>query len=170
MVALNHDLGKFGLEDHEYYIDQKDDWKKKKGEIYAHNPAMQFMKTSDRSLYLLQHIGVPVTQKEWLAINLHDGLYEEAARSYYISYSDDFRLRSNLAYIVHQADLAATRIEYGLSHASEPNLIKANQSRVKEEKLSGIDAALVIPSEPHTVKENSSKTVKSKYAHLLNKK
>lgn len=117
MVALNHDLGKFGLKEHEYYIPQTDAWaKEKKGEIYKHNPEMQFMKTSDRSLFLLQQIGVQLSQKEWLAINLHDGLYEEAARSYYISYNDDFRLRTNLPYIVHQADLAATRIEYGLAH------------------------------------------------------
>lgn len=118
MVALNHDLGKFGNEEKEYYLDETEDWKKKKGGVFKHNPELQFMKTSDRSLYLLQKLGVSLTESEWLGISLHDGLYEEAAKSYYVSYNDDYRLRTQLPYVVHQADLAASRIEYDLAHQS----------------------------------------------------
>lgn len=114
MVTLNHDIGKFGDDQKEYYLDETEEWKKKKGHIFKHNPELQFMKTADRSLYLLQSIGVSLNEKEWLAIHLHDGLYEEGAKSYYVSYSDEYRLRTQLPYIVHQADLAACRIEYDL--------------------------------------------------------
>ena len=39
-------------------------------------------------------------------------MYEEANKSYYISYNPDWSLKSNIAYILHQADMMATHIEY----------------------------------------------------------
>ena len=39
-------------------------------------------------------------------------MYEEANKSYYISYNPDWALKSNIAYILHQADMMATHIEY----------------------------------------------------------
>lgn len=131
-VALVHDLGKFGDLEHEEYIPQDQDWAKKKGEEYKHNPDISFMKTAERSLFLLQELGVKISQDEYLGIKLHDGLYEESNKSYYISYSEEYRLRSNLAYIVHQADLLACRIEFDNFHS--PELIKINSSK-KEEKI-----------------------------------
>ena len=50
--------------------------------------------------------------KEYLGLRLTDGLYEEANKSYYISYNPDWALKSNIAYILHQADMMATHIEY----------------------------------------------------------
>ena len=41
-----------------------------------------------------------------------DGLYEEANKGYYISYSKDRQLKTNIPYILHQADLMAARIEF----------------------------------------------------------
>lgn len=111
-VALLHDLGKFGDFDNEEYLPQDQDWARKRGEEYKHNPDINFMKTSERSLYILQALGVQISQDEYLGIKLHDGLYEEANKAYYIAYADEYRLRSNIAYIVHQADLLATRIEH----------------------------------------------------------
>ena len=70
------------------------------------------MKVPDRGLWLLQHYGVKVTDKEYIGIKLTDGLYDEANKSYLMSYNPDWQLRSNLPYILHQADMMATHIEY----------------------------------------------------------
>ena len=112
-AALHHDLGKVGDLEHDYYVPQDSDWhRKNRGEIYKHNPSLQYMKVPDRGLWLLQHYGVKVTDKEYIGIKLTDGLYDEANKSYLITYNPDFGLRSNMAYILHQADMMATHIEY----------------------------------------------------------
>ena len=110
-VAINHDLGKFGSEEYEAYIDQDSKWHRDRGEIYKNNPELFFMKIQDRSLYILQSINVKCTPNEYLGIKLHDGLYEESNKSYYIAFSEEYKLRSNLPYIIHQADLMSARIE-----------------------------------------------------------
>ena len=112
-AAMHHDLGKVGDLDNEYYIPQTSDWHRtNRGEIYTHNPDLQYMKVPDRGLWLLQHYGVKVTDKEYIGIKLTDGLYDEANKSYLMSYNPDWALRSNLPYILHQADMMATHIEY----------------------------------------------------------
>ena len=73
-AAMHHDLGKVGDLEHDYYIPQDSDWhRKNRGEIYKHNPSLQYMKVPDRGLWLLQHYGVKVTDKEYLGIKLTDG-------------------------------------------------------------------------------------------------
>jgi len=62
-------------------------------------------------LYYLQKANIPVSENEYLAIKLHDGLYEEGNKPYYITFSEDTAIKSNLPYIIHQADLLASRIE-----------------------------------------------------------
>ena len=110
--CLNHDLGKLGTNDQPFYIPNDSDWHiKNQGAHYKYNSKMTHMRISDRSLYYLQQAGIPVSENEFLTIKLHDGLYEEANKSYYITYSPESELKSNLPYIVHQADLAASRIE-----------------------------------------------------------
>ena len=112
-AAMHHDLGKVGDLDNDYYIPQTSDWHRtNRGEIYTHNPDLQYMKVPDRGLWLLQHYGVKVTDKEYIGIKLTDGLYDEANKSYLMSYNPDWGLRSNLPYILHQADMMATHIEY----------------------------------------------------------
>jgi hypothetical protein len=111
-VAINHDLGKFGDLDNEQFIQNDSDWHvKNRGEVYKYNPELPYLKTSERSIFTLQQLGIKMTFNEFIAIKLHDGLYEESNKSYYISYSDEYSLKSNLPYIIHQADLTATRIE-----------------------------------------------------------
>ena len=112
-AAMHHDLGKVGDLDNDYYIPQTSDWHRtNRGEIYTHNPDLRYMKVPDRGLWLLQHYGVKVTDKEYIGIKLTDGLYDEANKSYLMSYNPDWSLRSNLPYILHQADMMATHIEY----------------------------------------------------------
>ena len=111
-AAMHHDLGKVGDLEHDYYIPQTSDWhRKNRDEIYTHNPELQYMKVPDRGLWLLQHYGVKVTDKEYIGIKLTDGLYDEANKAYLMGYNPDFGLRSNMPYILHQADMMATHIE-----------------------------------------------------------
>ena len=110
--ALHHDLGKVGGLEHDYYIPQESDWHlKNRGEIFTHNPELQYMTVTDRSCWILQHFEIPMTQWEFIGLRLTDGLYEEGNEKYYKGYNPDFGLRSNIAYILHQADMMATHIE-----------------------------------------------------------
>ena len=112
-AAMHHDLGKVGDLDEDYYIPQDSEWhRKNRGEIFKHNPKLQYMSVTDRAIFLLNHFGIPMTQWEYIGLRLTDGLYEEANKSYYISYNPDWSLKSNIAYILHQADSMATHIEY----------------------------------------------------------
>jgi len=112
-AAMHHDLGKVGDLENDYYIPQDSDWhRKNNGEIYKHNPKLQYMKVPDRGLWLLQHFGVKITNNEYIGIKLTDGLYDDSNKSYLMSYKPEWQLRSNMFYILHQADMMATHIEY----------------------------------------------------------
>jgi len=110
--AINHDLGKIGTNENPVYIPNDSQWHiEKQGIYYKYNPDVTYMRIADRSLYMLHKAGIQVTENEYLAIKLHDGLYEEANKPYYITYGPDTQLKSNLPYILHQADLMASQIE-----------------------------------------------------------
>lgn len=112
-AALNHDLGKIGAEGKPYYLQQTDKWRQDKlGELYTHNSELSYMLIQDRSLFTLQQNGIQVNEKEYLAIKLHDGLYDDVNKPYYLSFNPDSKLRTNLVYILHQADFLASKIEY----------------------------------------------------------
>lgn len=110
--AINHDLGKLGTNNEPVYIPNQSQWhRENQGLMYNYNPNVSHMRIADRSLFLLHKYGIEVSENEYLAIKLHDGLYEEANKAYYITYNKDTELRSNIAYILHQADLMASKIE-----------------------------------------------------------
>ena len=112
-AALHHDLGKVGDLGEDYYTPNDSDWhRKNQGMIYKHNPNIQYMTVTDRAIWLLQHFGVSMTENEYLGLRLTDGMYEEANKGYYISYMPHKQLRSNIAHILHQADMMASKIEY----------------------------------------------------------
>jgi hypothetical protein len=111
--ALNHDLGKFGTFEHEAVLPNPSEWHvKNRGEIYTFNTQMDYMTVPDRGLWLLSQVGVEVSKNEWLAIKLHDGLYDDANKPYLMSWSPETKLRTSLPFIIHQADLLAARIEF----------------------------------------------------------
>ena len=111
--ALNHDLGKMGDEKNESYIPQTDQWRRDKlGEDYMFNTKVQFASVPDRGLFLLQSHGIPYTFNEMVAIQTHDGLYDEGNKKYLMTFMPEQRPRTSLPYIVHQADLMAARIEF----------------------------------------------------------
>ena len=134
-AALHHDLGKIGDLNYDYYIPQDSEWhRKNRGEIYKHNPQLQYMKVPDRGLWLLQHFGVKVTDKEYIGIKLTDGLYDEANKSYLMGYNPDFNLRSNMAYILHQADMMATHIEFDMWNKNDEEQETKQDEKLKEIK------------------------------------
>jgi hypothetical protein len=111
--ALNHDLGKIGDENEESYVPQTDQWRKDKlGENYMFNTKLAFASVPDRGLYLLQTHGVKYSFNEMIAIQTHDGLYDEANKKYLLGFTPEQKPRTSLPYILHQADLMAARIEF----------------------------------------------------------
>ena len=111
--ALHHDLGKIGDLAEDYYVPNDSEWhRKNQGLVYKHNGNLQYMTVTDRALFLLQHFGISMSENEYIGLKLTDGLYEESNKSYYIGYSPDRALKTNIAYILHQADMMATHIEF----------------------------------------------------------
>jgi len=111
--ALNHDLGKMGDEENDSYIPQTDNWRREKlGEDYMFNTKVPFASVPDRGLFLLQSHGVQYTFNEMVAIQTHDGLYDEGNKKYLMTYLPEQKPRTSLPFIVHQADLMAARIEF----------------------------------------------------------
>ncbi len=111
--AINHDLGKMGDEENESYIPQTDKWRRDKlGEDYMFNKKVQFASVPDRGLFLLQSHSVQYSFNEMLAIQTHDGLYDEANKKYLFTYLPEQKPRTSLPFILHQADMMAARIEF----------------------------------------------------------
>lgn len=111
--ALNHDLGKMGDGKEYAHIPSTDKWRiENMGENYKFNTKMGFMKVPDRSLYLLSQAGIEISENEWVAIQTHDGLYDEGNTAYLKSYNNATRPRTSLLFIIHQADMLAARVEW----------------------------------------------------------
>jgi len=111
--AINHDLGKMGDSEHESYIPQTDQWRRDKlGEDYMFNKKLAFASVPDRGLFLLQEHGITYTFNEMVAIQTHDGLYDDANVKYLKTYMPEQKPRTSLPFILHQADMMAARIEF----------------------------------------------------------
>lgn len=122
--AINHDLGKLGLDNKPRYVPNDSEWHvKNQGANYKPNTELPFLPVQDNSLFILQKAGIQLTLNEFIAIKTHDGLYDDANRAYLISGQNESKLRSCLPLILHQADLMASRIEWEkewLSKMGEP--------------------------------------------------
>ena len=81
-----------------------------------------------------------MTQKEYLAIRLHDGIYDDANKAYFFSHNPDSRFKTNIVYILHQADFMASKIEYDRwmnnGGKTTPNVSKTGTSTGKTVKSS----------------------------------
>ena len=108
--ALHHDLGKLGNEQGAYYLDQDSDWHRKRGEMYKYNENIQYMPVTDRALYILQKFDISVTEKEWIAIKLSDGMYDDGNKAYLKNHGV-YPMKTNLPYIIHWADHMACTVE-----------------------------------------------------------
>lgn len=111
--AINHDLGKIGSLEEQSYLPSTDAWRMKNlGEMYTFNKKVPFSGVPDRGLFLLQEAGIRYTFNEMIAIQTHDGLYDEANKKYLIGWGVESKPRTSLPFIVHQGDLMAARIEF----------------------------------------------------------
>ncbi len=123
-TALNHDLGKLGFpgENNERYIINPVERERIQfGKLYKPNTDIPFMLVPDLGLFLLQKYGIEVSFDEYLAIKLHDGLYEEVNIPYFISKIQGSELKTYLPYILHFADLLAAKRERELFEEDKTN-------------------------------------------------
>ena len=113
--ALFHDLGKVGEKDKPSYLVQDDKWRQDKlHEMYKPNDKIEFMKVPDRSLFTLQNYGITLTKNEYLAIKLHDGVFDEANKAYFFSHRPESRQRTSIISVLHSADFLASKVEYDI--------------------------------------------------------
>jgi len=144
--ALFHDLGKIGDGEKDGYIQQTDKWRRDKlREAYQPNSELQFMLIQDRSLYVLQKYGIPLTFNEYMGIRLHDGIYDDANKAYYFSRTEEAKMKGNLVYILHHADFLAARVEYQRWLASQentPKKVTKNSKTGKKQEISSSDGLM----------------------------
>ena len=130
--AINHDLGKMGDAENEAYVPQTDQWRKDKlGEDYMFNKKLPFSSVPDRTLFLLQSHDISYTFNEMLAIQTHDGLYDQANEKYLKGFMPEQKPRTSLPYILHQADMLAARIEWEIEWI--PKFSKNNLEKPKKQ-------------------------------------
>jgi hypothetical protein len=111
--AINHDLGKLGLFGKPRYLPNDSEWHvKNQGANYKPNSELPFLPVQDNSLFILQSAGIELSVNEYIAIKIHDGLYDDSNKAYLISGQNESKLRSSLPLILHQADITASRIEW----------------------------------------------------------
>ena len=114
-AAMHHDLGKAGFpgSGNEVYQTETSDWhRKNQGKLYKTNAAIPFAMVPDLSVWLLQEYDVKLSWAEYQAIKIHDGMYDEANKPYFVSRSPQSKLKTNLPIILHHADHMASTIEY----------------------------------------------------------
>ena len=114
-AALFHDLGKLGDGDEPNYLPQTDKWRQDKlSEMYQYNPDLDFMLIPDRSIFILQKFGIKMTQKEFLGIRLHDGVFDKANEAYFFSNVESSRQKTSIISVLHTADFLASKVEYDI--------------------------------------------------------
>jgi len=121
-AALFCCLGKLGDVDADgneipYFVPQTNSWRKDNlGEYYIQNPKLDYMLTQDRSLYILQKFSIALSTNEYMAIRLYDGVFNEANKSYYNSYTDSESIKTNLVHIINMASYMASKVEVDLKN------------------------------------------------------
>lgn len=145
-AAMHHDLGKAGFPEDgkEVYLPNDSEWhRKNQGKIYKHNPNIPFTLVPDLSIWTLQHFGVNMSWNEFQAIRIHDGMYDDANKAYFVSRSADAKLKTNLPLILHHADHMASVIEYDAWKNNKPINSAATDAR-KGSRVANSDAAFDI--------------------------
>jgi hypothetical protein len=166
--ALNHDLGKLGDENEDSYIPQTDAWRRDKlGEEWTFNTKIPFVSVPDRSLFFLQSNGIPYTLNEMIAIQTHDGLYDEGNKKYLMGWSAEQKPRTSLPFILHQADLMAARIEFELEWLPKLNAKDNLESNPKVGTLQNKPKS--IPNSQKALKSIGSSGLSDGLSSMLNK-
>jgi hypothetical protein len=114
-AAMHHDLGKVGFpgDGNEVYQVETSDWHRKNmGRMYKHNENIPFTMVPDLSIFLLHKYNVPMSWTEYQAIKIHDGMYDDANKPYFVARSAQAKLKTNLPVLLHHADHMAAQIEF----------------------------------------------------------
>ena len=108
------------------------------GRLYKHNEKIPFTMVPDLSLFLLHKYNVNMSWNEYQAIKIHDGIYDDANKPYFISRSAQAKLKTNLPVILHHADHMASQIEYESWRSYKNNSPKPVSSKTKATKKTAI--------------------------------
>ncbi len=114
-AAMHHDLGKVGFpgDGNEVYQIETSDWHRKNmGRMYKHNENIPFTMVPDLSIWLLQEYDVKMSWTEYQAIKIHDGMYDDANKPYFVARSAQAKLKTNLPVLLHHGDHMAAQIEF----------------------------------------------------------
>jgi hypothetical protein len=114
-AAMHHDLGKVGFpgDGNEVYQVESSDWHRKNmGRMYKHNENIPFAMVPDLSIWLLQEFDIKMSWTEYQSIKIHDGMYDDANKPYFVARSAQAKLKTNLPVLLHHADHMAAQIEY----------------------------------------------------------
>jgi len=134
-AALHHDLGKVGDLENDHYIPNDSEWhRKNQGKIYISNPDLHFMTPPDRGIWILNQFGIRMTQNEMLGIKLADGMYDDGNIQYLKNWSPSAKLKTNMALIIHQADMTTTRIEYEQNKNTDSKPVNTKVPKTKDEQ------------------------------------
>lgn len=109
--CLHHDLGKLGIKGEMHYLPSDNDWEKNKGILFKRNDKIPYMSLNDRTFFTLNHYGIQYNEKEFFAIKLTDGMYDEDNQKYLAGHDVKKQLVYKLQYIMHWADHMSTVIE-----------------------------------------------------------
>ena len=150
-AAMHHDLGKVGDLDHDYYIPEDSDWHRKNtGSIFIYFFKLEFMKVNDCVIFLLICFGISMSSNEYIGLRLTDGMYEDANKKYLVTFRPEFSLRSNIARILHQADVMSTFIE-----SDEWKKTELEEERKVEQKVDNIKKAVSFEETSKQLSEKS---------------
>mgnify|MGYP001418382341 CR=1 FL=1 len=108
------------------------------GRLYKHNEKIPFTMVPDLSLFLLHKYNVNMSWNEYQAIKIHDGIYDDANKPYFISRSAQAKLKTNLPVILHHADHMASQIEYEQWRNHKNNSPKPVSAKTKATKATAI--------------------------------
>ncbi len=140
-AAMHHDLGKVGFpgEGNEVYQVETSDWhRKNQNKMYRHNENIPFTMVPDLSIWLLQEYDVKMSWNEYQAIKIHDGMYDDANKPYYVARSAQAKLKTNLPIILHHADHMAAQIEFERWRNSQNASPKPVAEKSKVQKSNGL--------------------------------
>jgi hypothetical protein len=140
-AAMHHDLGKCGFpgKGSEVYQVETSDWHRKNmGRMYKHNENIPFTMVPDLSIYLLQEYDIKLSWNEYQAIKIHDGIYDDANKPYFIARTAQAKLKTNLPLILHHADHMASQIEYETWRSFKNNSPKTVAPKAKATKSTAL--------------------------------
>jgi hypothetical protein len=110
--CLHHDLGKLGVKGELHYLPNQEEWSQKKyGTLFVRNENIPYMTLTDRTFFTLNDYGITYNEKEYFAIKLTDGMYDEDNQKYLAGHDLKKQLVYKLQFIMHWADHMSTIIE-----------------------------------------------------------